>query len=177
MPPNAQEAIAPGPRERFWVRIIAIVSILICAAVAFLFWGPRPQGTRGTLDVSGLPHLNAALNALCALLLCVGYVLVRWRRLVAHRRVMLAAFATSVAYHWFQAEPRRYAGAFGGIYLLVLLSHIALSALIVPMALLTLYRGWSGSIARHRKIARITLPIWLYVSLGGVVVYAMLYLP
>lgn len=183
----------PSPRaDGFWLRIIYIVSAVICAAVAFLILGPRPESTRGALDVSALPTVNASLNALTTVLLVSGWLLVRRARGLAgaareaqiarHRGVMLAAFASSsaflvsyVVYHWFKDGPRPYTGDFRAIYLTILLSHVVLAAAIVPLALITLYRGWRDQVARHRRLARITLPLWLYVSVTGVVIYVMLY--
>jgi uncharacterized membrane protein YozB (DUF420 family) len=175
-------ATAGVARDGFWLRIIYIASALICAAVGFLILGPRPAGGRG-LDVSALPLVNASLNALTTVLLVVGFALIRARRIAAHKRVMLAAFASSAAflvsyviYHWFKSGPKAYAGAFRGLYLAILASHVLLAALILPLALITLYRGWSDQRRQHRRIARITLPLWLYVSVTGVVIYGMLYL-
>ncbi len=174
---------AAQTRDHFWLRIIYIVSALLCAAVMFLVLGPRPEGTRGALDVSALPTVNASFNALSGCLLVVGYLLIRQRRVAQHRRVMLAAFASSTAflvsyviYHWFKTAPTPYTGAYRGLYLAILLSHILLAAAILPLALITLYRGHRAQIAKHRKIAKITLPLWLYVSVSGVTIYAMLYL-
>lgn len=168
-------------RDAFWLRIIAIVSVLICAAVAFLILGPRPA-TGGALDVSSLPLVNASLNALTTVLLVVAWVLIRQRRIALHRNVMLGAFATSsaflvsyVLYHWFKSGPKAYTGDWRGAYLFILLTHIVLAAAIVPLALVTLYRGWVDQRAKHRRLARVTLPLWLYVSITGVVIYAMLY--
>lgn len=170
-------------RDGFWLRIIYIVSAVICAAVAFLILGPRPEATRGALDVSALPAVNASFNALTTALLLTGWYLVKKRRIAQHRVAMLAAFASSTAflvsyvvYHTFKEAPRAYEGSMRGLYLFILLTHIVLAASILPLALITLYRGWSGQIARHRKIARVTLPLWLYVSATGVTIYAMLYL-
>lgn len=178
--PPAEPAV--DARDGFWIRIIAIVSVLISAAVAFLILGPRPEGMRGALDVSMLPVVNASFNAAAALLLVVGAVLVKRRAFVAHRNVMLGAFAMSSAflvsyiiYHWFKAAPRAYVGDFKGVYLTILLSHIVLAAAIIPLALLTLYRGWRDQRPKHRRLAKVTLPLWLYVSVTGVVIYWMLY--
>ncbi|HSR49437.1 MAG TPA: DUF420 domain-containing protein [Acidobacteriota bacterium] len=169
-------------QERFWIRIIYIVSAVIAAAVAFLILGPRPQGTRGALDVSFLPTVNATLNSITALLLVTGYLLIRRRNIQAHRTVMLSAFASSsmflvtyVVYHWFKSGPAHYDGDWRGLYLVILLTHIVLAALILPLALLTLYRGWTMQVDKHRRIAKITLPLWLYVSVTGVLIYWMLY--
>lgn len=172
-------------RDSFWLPIIYIVSALLCAAVLFLIYGPRPVET-GAVDVSMLPTVNASLNALTAVLLVVGWWLIKNKRVAQHKAVMLTAFGSSsaflvsyVIYHWFKDGPAQYVGAFKPLYLFILLTHIVLAAVILPLALVTLYRGWSvgvsGQVAKHRKIARITLPLWLYVSVTGVAIYAMLY--
>ena len=169
--------------EGFWLRIIYIVSAIICGAVAFLILGPRPEGVEGALDVSGLPKVNALLNGLTTVLLVIAVVLVKKGRVQAHKKTMLAAFATSTAflvtyviYHTFQAGPAQYTGEFRGVYLFILITHIILAAAVVPLALVTLYRGWTMQVEKHKKIAKISFPIWLYVSITGIVVYAMLYL-
>jgi putative membrane protein len=163
--------------------MIYIASALVAGAVAFLILGPRPAALQGRLDVSVLPTLNASLNATAGLLLVTGAVLAKRRRLVLHRKAMLAAFGVSAAflvsyviYHAFKQAPRAYAGAHRGLYLGILLSHIVLAAAILPLALITLYRGWRDQRDKHRRLARVTLPIWLYVSVTGVVIYGMLYL-
>lgn len=130
-----------------------------------------------------LPTVNAALNATAAILLITGYILIRQGRKEAHRKVMLAAFATSVlflicylVYH-FQVGSVRFQkqGTIRTVYLSILLTHTVLAAAVPPLAIITLRRAWRGQFALHRKIARVTLPIWLYVSVTGVVVYWMLY--
>jgi putative membrane protein len=169
-------------QDNFWLRIIYIVSVLISAAVAFLILGPRPEGMEGRLDVSMLPLVNASLNALTGILLCVALFLIKQRRIEAHKTVMLTAFGTStlflisyVIYHWFKSGPKAYVGDYGMVYFPILISHILLAAVIIPLALVTLYRGWNRQDVRHRKIARITFPLWIYVSVTGVIIYWMLY--
>ena len=95
---------------------------------------------------------------------------------------MLTSFGTSAAflvsyiiYHWFKSGPKKYIGEYPEIYFFILITHIILAAIIIPLALITLYRGWTNSLPKHKKIARITMPIWLYVSVTGVVIYVMLY--
>lgn len=168
--------------DSFWLRIIYIISILVSAAVAFLILGPRPEGIEGTLDVSTLPKINAILNGSTGLLLLYGYILIIKKRRQAHKNIMLLSFACSTAflisyiiYHWFKSGPKEYIGDFQIFYYFILISHIILAAIIIPLALLTLYRGWNDHIGKHRKIAKITLPIWLYVSITGVFIYFMLY--
>lgn len=169
-------------QDSFWLRIIYIVSLIISAAVAFLILGPRPEGIEDSLDVSGLPLVNATLNGITTILLIYGYLLIRKKKRQRHKNVMLSAFGTSgaflvsyVIYHWFKAGPKQYTGEFTEIYLFILLTHIVLAAIIIPLALITLYRGWTDNIGKHRKIAKITLPLWLYVSVTGVLIYWMLY--
>ena len=135
------------------------------------------------MSVSDLPALNATLNAIAAVLLVIGYVLIRRGRIQQHRHVMLAAFTTSalflvsyVIYHA-NAGSRPFAGqgAIRIVYFAILISHVILAAAILPMALITLTHALRARFDRHRRIARWTLPIWLYVSVTGVVVYLMLY--
>ena len=169
-------------QDSFWLRIIYIVSIIISATVAFLILGPRPVGIEGALDVSKLPLLNASLNGMTTILLVIGYILIRKKKRQQHKNIMLTAFGTSAAflvsyviYHWFKSGPKQYTGAFPEIFFFILITHIILAAIIIPLALITLYRGWSDQLKKHRKIAKITLPLWLYVSVTGVVIYLMLY--
>jgi uncharacterized membrane protein YozB (DUF420 family) len=135
------------------------------------------------MTLSDLPALNATLNATAATLLVTGYVLIRKGRVQQHRRVMIAAFVASslflvsyVVYHAnVGSRPFPGTGAIRTIYLTILLTHIVLAIVIVPMALITLSRGLRGRFDRHVPLARWTLPLWLYVSVTGVVVYVMLY--
>ena len=168
--------------DAVWTRIIYLVSIVISLVVAFLILGPRPDGIEGRIDVSMLPITNALINSVTTLLLILGYVLIRKKKVKVHKFVMLTAFGTStlflasyVVYHWFKSGPKAYLGDYQTLYYLILFSHIILAAIIIPLALFTLYRGWTNDIKRHKKIARITLPIWLYVSITGVLIYLMLY--
>ena len=169
-------------KDKFWLRIIYIVSIVITLAVAFLILGPRPGGMEGMLDVSALPHLNALLNCICTVLLLAALWFIKRKEIERHKKTMLTAFGTSslfllsyVNYHWFKAGPKEYLGELANIYYPILISHIILAVFIIPLALITLYRGWNMQVAKHKKIARITYPIWLYVSITGVVIYLMLY--
>jgi uncharacterized membrane protein YozB (DUF420 family) len=130
-----------------------------------------------------IPSLNAILNGTAALLLVWGYTLIRRRRVQAHRRVMIAAFVVSVlflisyiAYHAQVGTVRfQKTGAIRTGYLALLFTHTVLAAAVPPLAIVTLSRALRQRFDRHRKIARWTLPIWLYVSVTGVVVYWMLY--
>jgi uncharacterized membrane protein YozB (DUF420 family) len=132
---------------------------------------------------SVLPSVNAVLNATAAVLLVWGYTLIRRKRIETHRKVMQTAFAVSCAflvcylvYHFrvghvvFQKT-----GAIRTVYLSLLASHTVLAAAVPVLAIITLRRGLAAKFDRHRRIARWTLPVWLYVSVTGVVVYWMLY--
>ena len=169
-------------KENFWLKIIYILSAVLSLAVGFLILGPRPEGIEGAIDVSSLPFVNAFLNLVTTIFLVIGYVLIKQKKREQHRSVMLSAFFTSalflvsyVVYHWFKSGPKKYEGDFETIYYIILFSHIVLAAIIIPLALFTLYRGWNNQLERHRNIAKITLPIWLYVSVTGVIIYLMLY--
>ena len=172
----------PSTKDIFWLRIIYIVSVVISLAVSFLILGPRPEGMEGMLDVSALPHVNALLNATSTLLLVLALWFIKRKEIQKHKMTMLCAFGTVslflvsyLIYHWFKAGPKPYLGEYEIVYYFILITHIILAVFIVPLALITLYRGWNMQVEKHRRIARITYPIWLYVSVTGVVIYLMLY--
>ena len=135
------------------------------------------------MNVSELPAFNASLNGVAAVFLVTGYVLIRRRRIAAHRASMLAAVAASalflISYVIYHANagsrPFTGTGPIRAVYFFILLTHVVLAAAIVPMVLITLSRALQGRFERHAAIARWTLPIWLYVSVTGVVIYLMLY--
>jgi putative membrane protein len=135
------------------------------------------------ISIHDLPVVNATLNATAAILLVWGYILIRRRSIAAHRRVMLAAFATSsvflccyLIYHYNVGSVRfPRTGVVRTVYLSILATHTALAATVPPLAIITLSRGLRERFDRHRRIARWALPVWLYVSVTGVVVYWMLY--
>lgn len=136
------------------------------------------------MEIADLPALNAVLNGTAATFLAAGYVLIRRGRIESHKRCMLAALATSalflisyVVYHA-NAGSRPFPGQ-GGVrflYFGILITHVVLAAAILPLALVTAARGLAARYDRHVRIARWTLPIWLYVSITGVAIYLMLYL-
>ena len=137
------------------------------------------------MTVHDLPTVNASLNALSGLLLALGYVLIRKRRIQQHRKCMIAAFVTSslfllsyVVYHA-QVGSVRFSrqGIVRPIYYTILITHVTLAATVLPLAIITLTRGLRGRYPQHVRIARWTFPIWLYVSVTGVLVYVLLYRP
>lgn len=135
------------------------------------------------MTVTDLPALNATLNATSAVLLCTGWYLIKHGRRTAHKNVMLAACGVSVAFlvsyvvYHAQVGSVRFTkqGPIRAVYFTILLTHTVLAAAIVPLVLVTLSRGLSAKYDRHRRIARWTMPLWLYVSVTGVIVYVMLY--
>ncbi|HYL37855.1 MAG TPA: DUF420 domain-containing protein [Bryobacteraceae bacterium] len=135
------------------------------------------------MDVHALPAVNATLNAAAAVLLVTGYTFIRNGRIQAHKRVMLTAFCVSIAFltsylvYHSQVGSVHYpkTGVIRLAYYTILVSHTILAATVPVLAIITLRRALRGDFKRHRKIARWTLPIWLYVSVTGVVVYLMLY--
>ncbi|MBI4485008.1 MAG: DUF420 domain-containing protein [Acidobacteria bacterium] len=137
------------------------------------------------MNAHDLPAVNASLNAISGVLLAIGYALIRARRIEEHRKVMLAAFATSVlflvSYLIYHAQvgsvPFTRQGFVRPLYFTILITHVTLAAAVLPLAIVTLSRALSVRYDKHRRIARWTLPIWLYVSVTGVLVYVLLYQP
>lgn len=139
---------------------------------------------------ANLPAVNASLNGLAGVMLVVGYNFVKRRQFAAHAWSMISAFVTSIVFlgcyltyhyalHVYTGEPGKRFGHSGTIlgtaYLLILLTHVTLAAIVPVLASMTLYRAWRRDWVRHRKIAVITFPIWVYVSVTGVMIYVMLY--
>ena len=170
------------PDDRSALVVIGAVSLAVVLVVGYLLLGHRAApGVRPF--VAALPLLNACLNATSAALLTAGWLFIRRKRVTAHKTCMVSALAISTLFLVSYVTYHSLAGSrpFGGtgwirlVYVPMLVSHIVLAAAIVPLALTTVYRALQGSFARHVRIARWTLPIWLYVSVTGVLVYWMLY--
>ena len=133
--------------------------------------------------ISYLPHVNACLNGTSAILLFTGYSFIRSRNVAAHRACQIGALCVSLlflvsylTYHYYHGSTRfQGTGIVRPIYLTILMTHTILAIVIVPLVALTFYRAFRNDFTRHRRIARITLPLWLYVSITGVIVYLMLY--
>lgn len=166
-------------------RLAITASIAVsAAAIAFLLWliyVHHPAAGYAT-RLRFLPALNAVLNALSATALVIGFNFIRQRRVAAHRASMITAFGFSFlflisyvgnyAIHGESHFPGH--GAIRAVYLSILVSHILLSMLVLPLVLITFFFAFTARFQQHRKLARFTLPVWLYVSFTGVVVYAML---
>ena len=161
--------------------VVAGLSSLALAGIGALLWGLPDGATRAEPGL--VPTLNAVFNAGAAVCLMLGRWQIRRGRPDAHKRAMLGAFAFSTAFfigyvvHHARvgSVPFEHVGPVRALYFSVLIPHVVLAAPLVPMALLTLVRGLRGARESHRRLARFTHPIWLFVSVSGVVVYAMLY--
>jgi putative membrane protein len=137
------------------------------------------------MSVTDLPAVNATLNAISGILLLIAYAHIRARRIQQHRRFMIAAFASSslflVCYLVYHAQvgsvPFTRQGLVRPLYFTILITHVTLAATVVPLALVTLSRGLKARYPEHRRIARWTFPVWMYVSVTGVLVYVLLYQP
>lgn len=130
-----------------------------------------------------LPAVNACLNGLALVLLLTGFWFIKQKNIEAHKRSMLAAFAVSTVFlacyvaHHLQVGSVRFqgSGALRVVYFAILIPHVLLAASVAPLALVTISRGLKGAVEKHRRVAKVTLPIWLYVSVTGIIVYWMLY--
>ena len=162
---------------------IAAILAVSAAATAFLFWliYVHPAAASST-QYAFLPALNALLNGLSATALLIGYTFIRSRRIRAHRAAMITAFAFStlflvsyILHHALHGDVRYPAhAALRSLYLPLLASHIILAIVALPLILVTFFFSLTGRIPQHRKVARWTFPLWLYVSVTGVITYAML---
>jgi putative membrane protein len=164
--------------DRFYVPLIATLSVVVPALIAVLLFGDL-GGARMVGDVSFLPAMNAGINSTVSVLLISALVLIRRGNIRAHKTVMVTALVLSifflvsyVLYHSAHGDVKYGGtGAWKGIYLFILGTHILLSMAVVPLALFAVYRGLSNSVDKHKKIVRWAWPIWLYVSVTGVIVY------
>jgi uncharacterized membrane protein YozB (DUF420 family) len=135
------------------------------------------------IDYSVLPAVNATLNATSGIFLLTGYVLIKQRRIDAHRNAMLAAFTSStlflvsyLVYHYHVgSHPFAGQGAIRPVYFAILISHVVLAVVILPFIISTLTKGLRAQYVRHKRVAKWTFPLWMYVSVTGVIVYVMLY--
>lgn len=135
------------------------------------------------IQLHDLPLTNATLNSLAFVMLMIGYRMIRAGRVIAHRRCMITAFALSILFlttyltYRFLGSDKKFAGEgwVRPVYFFILITHVTLAALVPFLASYTLYQGLRGRIEKHRRIARVTFPIWVYVSITGVIVYVMLF--
>lgn len=172
-------AAAQRSDKGFW----AFNAALSTAALGFLAYILLlRRGSGSSVDLSFLPAVNASFNALSTVLLASGWWAIRNGKRTTHKYLMVSAFASSslflvgyLVYHWAHGDTKFGGhGAIKAIYLLILASHVLLSMAVVPMCLGSFYMAWRGNNGTHRKIGRVLLPIWLYVSVTGVAIFLML---
>lgn len=171
-------------KEISLARAIAVILLISGAALGFLFWLIYFKGGSDYSSnlITSLPALNSLLNTTSAVLLVLGYRAIRKGKYMTHMRFNLTAFFTStlflisyVIYHNYHGStPFPGEGLIRPIYFFILISHIILSAAVVPMILTSFYLAFSGKIELHRKVSKITLPVWLYVSVTGVMIFFIL---
>jgi putative membrane protein len=167
-------------QDRRFMAFNAVVSVAALAFLAWLLLFRRDAG--GAYDLSFMPAVNACFNGLSASLLVAGWVAIKSGKIAVHKRLMVSAFACSslfligyVAYHYVHGDTKFTGqGAIRAVYFAVLISHVLLSMAVVPMALASFYFAFRERFITHAKVARILFPIWLYVSVTGVVIFFML---
>lgn len=168
--------------DKFFRNLIIVISVVVVALVAIMYLGWLPSYDLG-VEPGVFPRFHAILNTIATVLLVTGLVFIKQKNIKAHKISMLSAFTVSgiflvsyVLYHSSQAEPVTYGGdgPLRYVYYFILISHIFLAAVIFPFILFTLYRAFSGAIIKHRKVARFTLPLCLYVTVTGVLVYVFM---
>ena len=166
-----------------YVKWVVLLSVVINLAVMVLYGMPgRDLDSLWGIDLKVLPLLNAIYNTFTFLFLVAAYRAIRRKDVDRHRRFIVAAFVTTslflvtyVAHHYLSAPtPYGGEGLLRGLYYFILITHIVLAAVIVPLALYSLFSGLHRHVDRHRRIARWTMPLWLYVAITGVLVYVMI---
>ncbi len=168
-----------GNKDKVFVPIIVVLSVLVPLAVAALILFPDVFKVDMGIDRATLPAFHAILNGSTAVLLMLGLWFIKSKNITAHRTAMLTAFGFSAIFlvsyviSKLNAEPIPYGGEgwLKGLYFFVLISHIILSVPVLPLAMFAIYRGLTGDVKKHRKVVRWTFPIWLYVAITGVLVY------
>lgn len=170
-----------GVSDRSFFVFNAVVSVSALSFIAYILM-IRAAGPADGVDLRFLPSVNAGLNGLSALLLACGWVAIRNRNIRLHRYLMVSAFAASalflvcyLTYHYVHGDTKYQGeGVVRIVYFFILITHILLSIVVVPAALSAFYFAWKRQFDRHRRLTRVALPIWLYVSVTGVVIYFML---
>ncbi|QEC51286.1 putative membrane protein [Anseongella ginsenosidimutans] len=168
--------------DKLVFRIVLAVSLLVLATVVVLNRRLLPVPETFPSFIYLLPGLNAFINGTCCLLLLVSLYFIKRKNILMHKRINLTAFVLSalflisyVTFHFYVPETKYPAdNPFRPAYLVILISHIILAALVLPLVLLSFYHGLMGNISKHRKLVRWSYPIWLYVTMSGVAVYLLI---
>lgn len=173
-------SVSVSPNDRFYRRLIFLVTIAVCAVVVILH--ELPKSTVIPEWVKVLPVLNAFLNGTCFVLLLCSLYFIRKKDIQTHKKLNLLAVVLSIVFllsyvlfHYFYSDTRYPEDhPLRSLYLFILTTHILLAAIVLPLVLLSLYRGLTNQVPLHKKIVRWSYPIWLYVTLTGVIVYLMI---
>lgn len=177
---SATSTTSKKNNDRVVVPIIIALSVIIPLAVAGMFALPDDMKVQfGSFDARSLPFFHAILNGSTAILLVTGFLLIKKKKISLHRAAMISAFALSAIFlvSYVVTHISTPDAKFGGegsiryVYFFILISHIILSIPVLPLAMFAIYRGWTGDIAKHKKVVRFTFPVWLYVAITGVLVY------
>jgi len=180
MSAHTPPAVLPGVSDKGFFVAVGVVSAAALSLLAYLLL--LRTGDRDAGRLAFMPMVNAAFNATSATLIVLGYVSIKRKRREAHKRFMIAAFAAStlflvgyLVYHSVHGETTYPgSGPIRTFYRTMLASHVILSAVALPLTLVAFFFAFRGSLAKHRKVVKFALPIWLYVSVTGVAIYAML---
>ncbi len=168
--------------DKLTFRIVLGISIFVFIAVVILNRKILPVPEHIPDFVYQLPKLNAFINGTCSILLLISLYFIKQKNIVMHKKINIAAFILSslflvsyITYHWLAKETAYPTGnPMRPVYLTILISHIILAALVLPMVLMSFYYGLQMDVVKHRKLVRFAYPIWLYVTITGVVVYLMI---
>ncbi|MFC3884924.1 DUF420 domain-containing protein [Bacillus songklensis] len=170
-------------KDRNFTPLVVILSIVVNAIILLLFFSPIGYSGEVNFDIKIFPRLNAVFNSFTFIFLLAALYAIKKGNVKVHKRFVLAAFTTTLlfcvsylTYHYLSAETTRYGGEgfLRSLYFFILITHSVLAAIIVPLALFSLIWGWTNQLDKHRKIVRWSMPIWLYVSFTGVLVYLMI---
>ncbi len=166
-----------------YTAVVVTLSVVVNVLILLLFFSPIGYQGEVTFDIKIFPRLNAIFNSFTFIFLLVALYAIKKRNITLHKRFVLAAFTTTLlfavsylTYHYLSVETTRYGGEgfMRSFYFFILITHSVLAAIIVPLALFSLVWGWTNQLDKHRKIVRWSMPIWLYVSSTGVLVYLLI---
>lgn len=169
--------------NRSYTPLVVGLSIVVNAIILLLFFSPIGYRGEVTFDLTIFPRINAVLNSFTFIFLCVALYAIKKKNITVHKRFIFAAFTTTLlfcvsylSYHYLSVETTHYGGEgfMRTLYFFILITHSFLAAIIVPLALFSLIWGLTNQLEKHRKIVRWSMPIWLYVSFTGVIVYLMI---
>lgn len=168
--------------DKFVFRLVAGITVFVVIVVFVLSLKIIPVPNPIPSFVYSLPKLNAFINGTCTLLLLASFYFIKQKNIAMHKRINLTAFGLSavflvsyILYHWMSTETKfPKDNSLYPVYIFILLTHIVLAAGVLPLILLSFYRGLQNDVARHRKLVRFAFPIWLYVTTTGVIVYLMI---